>query len=189
MKDLYLSCAMLFFLLDFVYLVLFTGEIVTIHTPDNKNLGEVWFTTTEEQFVFSVQACHRAHVYLSSGNVHSPIYNVAIGDDKNRESTIRDKDNTVVVIQETLGILNCHEERAFWLKWVDQTIRIGEGTNFEKMFMEYKMPVQEHISEISLVTEDYATGVWDFKMKSGELGFLFSWIAICDQIGEHTSVD
>lgn len=146
-----------------------TGEAVTVHTPENKNLGEVWLTTTAEQFVFGVQACHRAHVYLSTGNVHSPVYNIAIGDDKNRESTIRDKGNSIIVNRNTPGILSCHEERAFWLAWADQTIRVGEGKDFEKMFLEYEMPVPEDISEISLVTEDYATGVWDFKMNSGKL--------------------
>ena len=122
----------------------------------------------QQEFVFSVLACHRAHVYLSTGDVNSPLYNIAIGDDKNRQSTIRDKNNSPVLVANTPGILDCQEERDFWLSWTDQTIRVGEGSDSGNMFLEYYMPDYVPITEVSVVTEDYATGVWDFKAQNGE---------------------
>ena len=65
----------------------------------------------------------------------------------------------------TPGILNCYENRPFWISWRDGALRVGEGENGGRMFMDY--PWQEYrVYDIGL-SSDTTEGEWDTELEEG----------------------
>ena len=121
-----------------------------------------------EEFLFSVQACKRAEILLSTGDRSKPIYYVVLGADINTAIDIRDVDGQIVAHAPTPDILDCYHQRDFWLTWSDGAIVVGEGNQYTNVLMHYTMLNQETITELSLTTKNETYGEWDFSIYNGE---------------------
>ena len=134
-------------------------------TRDQRELDRIWVIPYSEQFTFYVEACKRAHLVLSTGEIDGYTYDIAIGDDGNRQTTLR-KYQQVLQETPTPDILNCHEMRQFTLSWEDKTISLW-GT-YEGLILDHYIEDLEQITAVSMTTDDGATGTWEFHMYNGE---------------------
>ena len=62
---------------------------------------------------------------------------------------------------ETIDILNCDEQRQFWVTWMDDTIRVGEGAEIGQLeILLWPDPNLHPVFSVGLSTGYTATGQW-----------------------------
>ena len=144
--------------------------MVTVLSPEEPRLGQVWFIPLLEQFLFDVRACSEAHVHLSTtvATRAAPTYDLIIGAQNNMQTTLVDENGVVQVQVDTPEILHCYENRDFWITWNDGIIRLGEGMEYGSVVLEYIMPSAYYFIHVSLLTDNDFEGEWNFRMDSGK---------------------
>ena len=126
--------------------------------------------------VFQVKAGNDAHIGLAAsvGNTDSRVYEVVIGGNNNTQSFIRRSPQANnEVLAETKDILSANEYRTFWIRWANNNLEVGEGSNIGvSKFMSWDDISDPHsVTGLSLSTGWGATGDWQFSYITGELHY------------------
>ena len=92
-----------------------------------------------------------------------------IGSDNNNKSSITtDLDVGYDVVVKTPNILSCSEQRAFWISWQDDILRVGEGAVIgEKKFMEHKPSKPHPVRSVKFDTNRAANAHWEIFNSKG----------------------
>ncbi|ELT90394.1 hypothetical protein CAPTEDRAFT_202271 [Capitella teleta] len=149
-------------------------KVLRVDTGKEYSYEQLWLTTLgHSAIVIQVRACHDVNILLSDkfaaiGNG----YEVALGIRDNQLSAIRDEQyGPNVAADETEGILDCEDFRAFWLQWSMGRIQVGRGTKIgqRKILEHAKVNPPRRIKSISLSTGGGATGRWLFNMPYNQM--------------------
>ena len=153
-------------------------EISTKPTDDTpESYSELWFAPLrhEQVFAFLVAACKNARLALAvdAGQFDHGTYEIVIGgreEDSDVEFTaIRGAvgRNTTTRVK-TTSILDCADQKDFWVSWKGQEIRLGSGQPFGSEILKYKIPIFGSIPRIvSMATGPKADGNWAFNTEQG----------------------
>ena len=75
----------------------------------------------------------------------------------NKKSAIRDKKQGELLVEKQHTPLHPKRQRSFWIRWGQDVIHVGKGTN---EFMKYKAPSHTEVNYIGISTGFGATGEW-----------------------------
>ena len=83
----------------------------------------------------------------------------------NSKSVIRKQKQGTPVAEHSHTPLDCDERKPFWIRWDENTIRVGAGRDVNAgEFMAYVDPTPTDVNYIAVSTGWGATGVWWFNL-------------------------
>lgn len=146
------------------------ADVVHANTESERWYDLLHLTVlAKDHVIFSVQACKEAHVVLSEipGVTFYNAYEIAIGVADNKESLIRhNRGGPTLVTAPTDNILNCDEQRQFWISWpglhsIELEVGHGDIVGQEK-FMGTSLETSFLLNSLSVSSGDTETGKWEF---------------------------
>ena len=145
------------------------GQSYVVQTPADEFAGRRYFrlSTHKQSFAFEVVACKDAIVSLSNGS-HT-VAEVIIGAEENTKTIIRslEVEQPTQVENSTIGILNCDSRRGFWIQFVYDFVRFGQGDLNEGLILELHIKFLT-VEALSISTKG-VRGIWTLNQQSGEL--------------------
>src|SRR5688572_20917817 len=111
------------------------ANAVIVNTPNNEGYADHYldFKASQTFLNFVIQSCRSAHLSLSQSRFSPTLYKVIIGHDSNTKSQIIRyamnesgiNQGTVVAEELSPGILDCSQQRPFWLSWQGGKIEVA----------------------------------------------------------------
>lgn len=150
---------------------------VIVNTPNNEGYSDhgLNFKTTQTFLNFVIQSCRSAHLKLSQTSFTSPLYEVIIGHNSNTKSQIiRYTMNesginvgTVVAEEMSQGILDCSQQRPFWMSWQGGKIEVAMESSSGQRFLDWMDSAPQQVSALNLATGPESRGEWKYSAKEG----------------------
>ena len=98
------------------------------------------FPRNQQTAMIYVRACQNAHVRLLNGGQFSTVvYELELGSASNMKTSLI-KDGFVVAEADTPDILNCLQDRLFYIGWSKGYIEIGQGSQNGRRILSYAEP-------------------------------------------------
>ena len=120
-------------------------------------------------FLFKVKSCQEAHIALTDKPTvwGDYIYDIIIGADSNTQTQIWKKNITRPVSStDTDSVLNCDEDRQFWLGYSDGTVEVGRGDTLgQGLLVNYRDPQKPKIFAASLASGPIKGAEWSYKIQ------------------------
>ena len=138
-----------------------------VQTPADDFAGRRYFrlATHKQSFAFEVVACKDAIISLSNGTHH--LAEVVIGAEENTKSIIKSLAGEPIHVEKsTIGILNCDSKREFWIQFLYDSVRFGQGSMNEVVILEAYFT--NMLVEVLSISTKGVRGIWTFSQQSGE---------------------
>ena len=156
-----------------VYMFLYVTEnVIAVKTENSGTHDKFWISAYHRGYlVFKVKTCGLALIALSpiEGLVTVDTCEVTLGASQNTKSTIK-CGSLSETSADTPDIVNCHEDRPFWVSWETEAIRVGYGGHVyqdEFMKLDYTTAQMKLIGGVSFASSD-SEGVWTVHKPSGK---------------------
>ncbi|CAG2192889.1 unnamed protein product [Mytilus edulis] len=120
---------------------------------------------------FEVKACKHVALYASSSDNKDstkPLYEIAIGSHHNTRTLVRRRNDaslqassSITKQSDTQNVLNCNENRPFWISWEAGSIMVGSGNGVgENVIVSWIDQAPFSVKSLGILTLDKVVGEW-----------------------------